>query len=71
MSCCRTQMRSDMAYVVDAAKCPQNHRCPLLAVCPVGAISQEGFSLPRIDASLCIECGKCARQCGMQAISKK
>lgn len=48
--------------------CPQNHRCPLISGCPVGAISQEGFSLPVIDAEKCIECGWCAEHCGMGAI---
>lgn len=57
-----------MAYTVDAAKCPQNHRCPLITLCPAVAISQEGFSLPQIDATLCLGCGLCAEHCGMQAI---
>lgn len=57
-----------MAYTVDAGKCPQNHRCPLIDLCPVGAISQEGFSLPRIDPEQCIECGVCAENCGRQAV---
>ena len=30
---------------VNPAYCPQNHRCPLVAACPVGAITQEGFGL--------------------------
>lgn len=60
-----------MAYTIDAAKCPQNHRCPMLKVCPVGAITQEGFGLPKIDPNKCIECGKCARVCGMQATHKQ
>ena len=59
-----------MALVVDKNKCPQNHRCPLLNICPVGAISQEGFGLPKIDAEKCIECGKCTKYCGMQAVYK-
>mgnify|MGYP000824311643 CR=1 FL=1 len=32
-----------MALTVDNLRCPQNHRCPLLLVCPVGAITQSGF----------------------------
>ncbi len=36
--------------------------------CPVGAISQQGFSLPVIDADLCIECGHCAEICGRNAV---
>lgn len=57
-----------MAYTIDPGLCPQNHRCPLISLCPVEAISQEGFSLPHIDAAKCIECGACAEQCGRQAI---
>ena len=49
--------------VVNAARCPQNHRCPTLRVCPTGALQQEGFNAPFIDQELCIECGKCAFSC--------
>ena len=59
-----------MALSVNSHKCPQNHRCPLLNVCPVGAISQTGNGLPEIDKEKCIECGKCAKFCGMGAIIK-
>lgn len=59
-----------MALTVDSLRCPQNHRCPLLQVCPVGAITQSGPGLPAIDPEKCIECGKCIRHCGMQAIHK-
>lgn len=48
--------------------CPQNHRCPLIPLCPVNAISQDGFSLPHIDADKCIGCGKCARSCPKGAV---
>lgn len=57
-----------MAIHIDAARCPQNHRCPLLTLCPVGAITQVGNGLPVIDETLCIACGKCVRHCGMEAI---
>ncbi|WP_226388094.1 4Fe-4S binding protein [Gallalistipes aquisgranensis] len=40
-------------------------------MCPVGAISQEGYGLPQIDPDLCVECGKCVRICGMRAVYKK
>lgn len=59
-----------MALAVDKNRCPQNHKCPLLNICPVEAISQEGFGLPSIDVDRCIECGKCTKHCGMQAIYK-
>lgn len=58
-----------MAVKIDAALCPQNHRCPVVDICPVGAISQEGFSLPKVDPEQCISCGACVAQCGMQAMT--
>ena len=40
-----------MRIVVNKQKCPQNHRCPSIAVCPKGAITQDNhFSLPVVDA---------------------
>jgi len=57
-----------MAFVIDGNLCPQNHRCPLINICPTGAITQTGFGLPVIDRSKCIQCGKCVRKCGMAAI---
>ena len=51
-----------MAYTIDPLRCPQNHRCPLIELCPAGAISQQGFSLPQIDP---------AENCGRQAIHKE
>ena len=60
-----------MALTIDELRCPQNHRCPLIPVCPVGAISQQGDGLPAIDPQECIECGKCIRHCGRQAVHKK
>ena len=41
-------------------RCPQNHHCPAIKVCPVGALSQNGFSAPIIDEKKCIKCGKCS-----------
>lgn len=60
-----------MALTVDALKCPQNHRCPLIPICPAGAITQAGNALPLIDPEKCIECGKCVKHCGMQAVYKE
>ena len=60
-----------MALMIDAELCPQNHRCPLIRLCPVEAISQEGFSLPAIDPDLCIECGHCIEICGRHAVYRK
>lgn len=55
---------------VNKNRCPQNHRCPSIQVCPVGAITQEGHSLPVIDEEKCIDCGKCVRFCPLGAITE-
>lgn len=60
-----------MAIKIDPKKCPQNHKCPMIKMCPVDAISQEGNGLPIIDENKCIECGKCIKFCGMRAVSEK
>ena len=57
--------------IVNAAKCPQNHRCPSIAVCPQGAISQKSiYALPEIDPEKCILCGKCMEYCPKGAFEK-
>ena len=56
--------------VIDAHTCPQNHRFLLVNICPVQAISQQGYGLPVIDNDLCIACGKCSRSCPMGAVVK-
>ena len=55
---------------IDKNRCPQNHRCPSIKICPVGAISQEGFGLPVVNQETCVECGKCIKFCPMRAIQK-
>ena len=49
--------------VIRKERCPQNHPCPTLKVCPVGAISQAGYAAPTVDDSKCIACCKCTRRC--------
>ncbi|MCI8364190.1 MAG: 4Fe-4S binding protein [Eubacterium sp.] len=48
--------------------CPQNHKCPAVDVCPVGALSQEDFEAPVIDDDKCIRCGKCSDFCPKKAL---
>jgi ferredoxin len=60
-----------MALTINPLACPQNHNCPITRVCPVGAISQDGYGLPVIDEAQCIECGKCLKYCPMQAVQNK
>lgn len=59
---------SDLSIVVNENRCPQNHPCPSVRVCPVGAITQRGYEAPVVDMASCIKCGKCIRFCPMGAI---
>lgn len=58
-----------MAVRIDPGLCPRNHRCPMIDVCPVEAILQEGFALPTVDPERCISCGQCVAGCGKGAMS--
>lgn len=49
-------------------RCPKNHACPAINVCPVGALSQEGFDAPKVDHEKCIKCGKCSNFCPKMAL---
>jgi Fe-S-cluster-containing hydrogenase component 2 len=49
-------------------KCPQDHPCPCVKICPVDAVSQRGFRAPEIDKDRCIDCGECVSFCPYQAI---
>ncbi|MBW6502438.1 MAG: 4Fe-4S binding protein [Bacteroidales bacterium] len=56
---------------IEASRCPQNHFCPVIRVCPAGAISQKNpFSAPEIDHEKCTSCGLCSRYCGYGAFRK-
>lgn len=63
-----TKNKSEMTLVVKEHRCPQNHPCPSVRVCPVGALSQEGFAAPVVDMEKCIRCGKCVKFCPMRAL---
>ena len=57
-----------MAIEVKIARCPQNHPCPAVRVCPVGALVQKGYEAPVVDKKKCIDCGKCSAFCPMSAL---
>ncbi|MDD4076263.1 MAG: 4Fe-4S binding protein [Eubacteriales bacterium] len=57
-----------MKLVVNKHRCPENHPCPSIRVCPVGALKQKGYAAPTVDESSCTKCGKCVRYCPMGAI---
>lgn len=56
---------------VESSRCPQNHPCPLVRHCPVGAITQDGYGLPVIDQEKCVNCGICLRGCPYRAMQEK
>ncbi len=49
-------------------KCPQNHKCPSVDICPVQALTQIDFNAPEVDHDKCIRCGKCANFCPKKAL---
>lgn len=55
--------------IVNPRRCPQNHPCPAVRVCPANALQQKGYGLPSVDMAACVACGKCVRYCPMGAIS--
>ena len=61
-------MEKELKIIIE--KCPQNHKCPAIKVCPVGALSQDGFNAPKIDYNKCIKCGACAASCPVSCISE-
>ena len=60
-------MRTKTLLVVQE-NCPQNHPCPSVPVCHVGALKQSGFHAPTVDPDTCIRCGKCTKFCPRQAL---
>lgn len=58
----------DRTLVVKTSSCPQNHPCPSVKVCPVGALTQKGFNAPTVNIDTCIKCGKCVKFCPKRAL---
>jgi Fe-S-cluster-containing hydrogenase component 2 len=57
-----------MAIKVIELKCPQNHVCPSVKICPAEALKQEGHNAPTVDNEKCIDCGKCSDFCPKKAL---
>lgn len=54
---------------IDASKCPQDHACPSVRVCPVGALTQDRKNTaPKVREDACIGCGRCAMTCPKGAL---
>lgn len=62
------QSKNDQILVVHQDRCPQDHACPAVKVCPVQALSQKGFAAPNVDLNTCIRCGKCVTFCPKNAL---
>ena len=60
--------RIHMAINVNPSRCPQNHPCPAVRVCPVGALSQRGYAAPVVDPRKCTNCGRCTYACALGAL---
>ncbi|MFA5930828.1 MAG: 4Fe-4S binding protein [archaeon] len=56
---------------VVSEKCPQDHICPMIRVCPKKAITQKGFSAPEINHKECIECMACVNRCPYKVFEKE
>lgn len=52
-------------------RCPQNHPCPSVNICPTGALKQNGYAAPYVEKELCTECGQCVNFCPMLALQLK
>lgn len=58
----------DKTLTVVKSRCPQNHSCPSVSVCPTQALVQHGYDAPVVDEDKCIKCGKCVRFCPRAAL---
>ncbi|MGI6315342.1 MAG: 4Fe-4S binding protein [Christensenellales bacterium] len=58
----------DRKLIVRENRCPQDHLCPAVSVCPVGALTQNAFEAPVADQDTCTRCGKCVGFCPMRAL---
>ena len=47
-----SKLETNKKIVVKIDRCPQNHPCPSVKVCPVGALSQQGFHAIASQASI-------------------
>jgi Fe-S-cluster-containing hydrogenase component 2 len=52
-----------MSININKKRCPQNHSCPAVRICPTQALAQRGYAAPSVDNSKCIDCGRCSRIC--------
>lgn len=63
-----TKEKDDKVLIVRTNRCPQNHTCPAVKICPVNALKQKNYSAPTVDMDKCIKCGKCIKFCPTRAL---
>ncbi|MBN1270817.1 MAG: 4Fe-4S binding protein [Candidatus Aminicenantes bacterium] len=49
-------------------RCPGDHICPAIRLCPTGALVQRGLKAPDIIPEKCIDCGICSYYCPYNAL---
>lgn len=54
--------------VVLKDKCPQDHPCPSVGICPVNALMQRKVEAPEVNNEVCIKCGRCVNFCPKGAL---
>ncbi len=59
---------SEKKVVVLEDRCPQDHQCPSVKICPVGALTQDGFNAPVVNYTFCLNCKQCVDFCPMEAL---
>ncbi len=55
--------RKLMKVQVIKERCPQNHKCPAVQVCPTDALTQKTIEAPAVNMEKCIGCNKCVGNC--------
>lgn len=59
---------TDKKIIIIEDRCPKNHSCPSVKICPVNALTQNNFDAPMVDLSKCVKCGKCVSFCPKKAL---
>ena len=59
---------TETRLTVIKSRCPANHPCPSVRICPTGALKQNGYDAPSVDYAKCTRCAKCVRYCPRGAL---
>jgi len=55
--------KKNLIPIVYAEDCSRKAHCPVVDICPVGAITQKPGEPPEVDGTLCNRCGDCLTAC--------